>query len=92
MESRLPAMRVLWLGRWRPFWRQIDDSRKYNPFLDKGLGKGIHEKTPCDVTACQREYLITAPRSEERLDRLGSPWSANVFGVLPAVLARKLVS
>ncbi|GBL79879.1 hypothetical protein AVEN_28937-1 [Araneus ventricosus] len=27
------------------------------------LGKGIHEKTPCDVTACRREYLITAPRS-----------------------------
>ncbi|GBM87600.1 hypothetical protein AVEN_119530-1 [Araneus ventricosus] len=34
------------------------------------LGKGIHEKTPCDVTACRREYLKTAPRSEERLDRL----------------------
>ncbi|GBL95720.1 hypothetical protein AVEN_84721-1, partial [Araneus ventricosus] len=25
-----------------------------------------------------------------RLARLGSPWSANVFGVLPAVRARKL--
>ncbi|GBO00776.1 hypothetical protein AVEN_181668-1, partial [Araneus ventricosus] len=24
------------------------------------------------------------------LDRLGSPWSANEFGVLPAVRARKL--
>ncbi|GBM72308.1 hypothetical protein AVEN_81902-1 [Araneus ventricosus] len=48
------------------------------------LGKGIHEKTPCDVTACRREYLRTAPGSEECLDRLGSPWSANVFGVLPA--------
>ncbi|GBO37960.1 hypothetical protein AVEN_171276-1 [Araneus ventricosus] len=33
------------------------------------LGKGIHEKTPCDVTACRREYLRTALRSEERLDR-----------------------
>ncbi|GBM76127.1 hypothetical protein AVEN_205239-1 [Araneus ventricosus] len=47
-------------------------------------GKGIHEKTPCAVTACRREYLRTAPGSEECLDRLGSPWSANVFGVLPA--------
>ncbi|GBL70962.1 hypothetical protein AVEN_80155-1 [Araneus ventricosus] len=28
------------------------------------LGKGIHEKTPCDVTACRREYLRTATRSE----------------------------
>ncbi|GBM32517.1 hypothetical protein AVEN_176306-1 [Araneus ventricosus] len=54
------------------------------------LGKGIHEKTPCDVTACRREYLRTAPRSEERLDRLGSPWSANAFGVLPAVRAGEL--
>ncbi|GBM95500.1 hypothetical protein AVEN_101487-1 [Araneus ventricosus] len=40
------------------------------------LGKGIHEKTPCDVTAGRREYLRTAPSSEERLgldrrDRLG---------------------
>ncbi|GBN91053.1 hypothetical protein AVEN_176018-1 [Araneus ventricosus] len=34
------------------------------------LRKGIHEKTPCDVTACRREYLRTAPGSEERLDRL----------------------
>ncbi|GBN98728.1 Techylectin-5A [Araneus ventricosus] len=40
------------------------------------LGKGIHEKTPCDVTACRREYLRTAPSSEERLlidwDHLGA--------------------
>ncbi|GBN51123.1 hypothetical protein AVEN_215144-1 [Araneus ventricosus] len=27
-------------------------------------GKGIREKTPCDVTACRREYLRTATRSE----------------------------
>ncbi|GBN98665.1 Retrovirus-related Pol polyprotein from transposon 297 [Araneus ventricosus] len=33
--------------------------------------KGIHEKTPCDVTACRREYLRTAPRPEQRLDRRG---------------------
>ncbi|GBN43067.1 hypothetical protein AVEN_112087-1 [Araneus ventricosus] len=31
------------------------------------LGNGIHEKTPCDITACRREYLRTALRSEERL-------------------------
>ncbi|GBL86200.1 hypothetical protein AVEN_131943-1 [Araneus ventricosus] len=31
------------------------------------LGKGIREKTPCDVTACRREYLRTAPSSEEGL-------------------------
>ncbi|GBO15637.1 hypothetical protein AVEN_175110-1 [Araneus ventricosus] len=36
------------------------------------LGKGIHEKTPCDVTACRREYLRTALTSEERLYRLGA--------------------
>ncbi|GBO40976.1 hypothetical protein AVEN_116339-1 [Araneus ventricosus] len=54
------------------------------------LEKGIHEKTPCDVTACRREYLRTALRSEERLYRLGSPWSTNVFGVLPAVRAGEL--
>ncbi|GBN58341.1 hypothetical protein AVEN_124615-1, partial [Araneus ventricosus] len=52
--------------------------------------KGIHEKTPCDVTACRREYLRTALRSEERLYRLGSPWSTNAFGVLPAVRAGEL--
>ncbi|GBM43108.1 hypothetical protein AVEN_269923-1 [Araneus ventricosus] len=53
-------------------------------------GKGIHEKTPCDVTACRREYLRTALRSEERLYRLGSPWSTNAFGVLPVVRAGEL--
>ncbi|GBN34009.1 hypothetical protein AVEN_214988-1 [Araneus ventricosus] len=36
-------------------------------------GKGIPEKTPGDITACRREYLRTALRSEERLYRLGSP-------------------
>ncbi|GBN50381.1 hypothetical protein AVEN_124459-1 [Araneus ventricosus] len=73
MESRFPAMQVLWLGRefykvkhgvtsvtvmvpltlatslatilaiwrqiWRP-WRQIDESRKCNPFLDISTRKG----------------------------------------------------
>ncbi|GBM18790.1 hypothetical protein AVEN_30195-1 [Araneus ventricosus] len=63
-------------------WRQIDAL-----FSIFQLGKGIHEKTPCDVTACRRVYLRTAPRSEEHLDQLGSPWSANAFGVLPAVRA-----
>ncbi|GBL99774.1 hypothetical protein AVEN_162791-1 [Araneus ventricosus] len=56
-------------------------------FLIFLLGNGIHEKTPCDVTACRRECLRTALRSEERLYRLGSPWSTNAFGVLPAVRA-----
>ncbi|GBM76665.1 hypothetical protein AVEN_94255-1 [Araneus ventricosus] len=93
MESRFPAMQVLWLGRefykvkhgvtsatlmapmtlatnlaailviWRQIrrpWRQIDDSRKCN-FLDISTRKGIHENTPCDVTARRREYLRTAP-------------------------------
>ncbi|GBO41753.1 hypothetical protein AVEN_51860-1 [Araneus ventricosus] len=62
MESRFPAMRVLWLGRefykvkhgvtsatvMAPLtlatnlaiWRQIDDSRKCNPFLDISTRKG----------------------------------------------------
>ncbi|GBM61769.1 hypothetical protein AVEN_72677-1, partial [Araneus ventricosus] len=52
--------------------------------------KGIREKTPCDVTACRREYLRTALRSEERLYRLRSPWSTKAFGVLPAVRAGEL--
>ncbi|GBN14319.1 hypothetical protein AVEN_208791-1 [Araneus ventricosus] len=62
----------------------LENATLFSIFL---LGKGIHEKTPCDVTACRREYLRTAPGSEERLDRLGSPWSVNAFGVLPAVRA-----
>ncbi|GBN15214.1 hypothetical protein AVEN_200736-1, partial [Araneus ventricosus] len=41
-----------------------------NATLFSLLGKGIHEKTPCDFTASRREYLRTEPRSEERLDRL----------------------
>ncbi|GBO45264.1 hypothetical protein AVEN_28281-1 [Araneus ventricosus] len=66
MESRFPAMLVLWLGRdlykvkhgvtdcgcsgiltlettWRQIWRplrQIDDSRKCDPFLDISIRKG----------------------------------------------------
>ncbi|GBM85753.1 hypothetical protein AVEN_232245-2-1, partial [Araneus ventricosus] len=52
--------------------------------------KGIHEKTPCEITACRGEYLRTALRSEERLYRLRSPWSMNAFGVLPAVRAGEL--
>ncbi|GBN11125.1 hypothetical protein AVEN_169877-1 [Araneus ventricosus] len=70
MESRFPAMRVLWLGR--EFY------------------KVKHGVTSATVTACRREYLRTAPRSEQCLDRLGSPWSANAFGVLPAVRAGEL--
>ncbi|GBM55918.1 hypothetical protein AVEN_55856-1 [Araneus ventricosus] len=62
MESRFPAMRVLWLGRefhkvkhgvtsatvMAPLtlatiltiWRQIDDYRQCNPFLDISTRKG----------------------------------------------------
>ncbi|GBN34695.1 hypothetical protein AVEN_64767-1 [Araneus ventricosus] len=66
MESRFPAMQVLWLGRgfykvkhgvtlatvmasltWATnlatilaIWRQIDDSRKCNPFLEISTRKG----------------------------------------------------
>ncbi|GBM87848.1 hypothetical protein AVEN_116842-1 [Araneus ventricosus] len=60
MESRFPAMLVLWLGREfykvkhgaaavprnltlatiLATWRQIDDSRKCNPFLDISIRKG----------------------------------------------------
>ncbi|GBM23549.1 hypothetical protein AVEN_237928-1 [Araneus ventricosus] len=43
------------------------------------LGKGIHEKTPCDVTACRREYLRTAPGSEEVVDRLGARTSLEFY-------------
>ncbi|GBN98075.1 hypothetical protein AVEN_269144-1 [Araneus ventricosus] len=51
-------------------------------------GKRIREKTPCDVTACRREYLRTAPKFRRAsFNRLGSPWSANAFGVPPAVRA-----
>ncbi|GBM92297.1 hypothetical protein AVEN_259146-1 [Araneus ventricosus] len=91
LATNFATILAIWRQILRP-WRQIDDSRKCNPFLHTSTrkGKGIHEKTPCDVTACRREYLRTAPRSEERLDRLGSPWSANAFGVLPAVRAGEL--
>ncbi|GBM46512.1 hypothetical protein AVEN_109509-1 [Araneus ventricosus] len=43
------------------------------------LGKGIHEKTPCDVTACRREYLRTASGSEEVVDRLGARASLEFY-------------
>ncbi|GBN85477.1 hypothetical protein AVEN_206610-1 [Araneus ventricosus] len=98
MESRFPAMQVLWLGREfykvkhgvtsatlmarmtlatiLAIWRQIDDSRKCNPFLDISTRKKNTRETPCDVTACRREYLRTAPSSGERLlidwDHLGA--------------------
>ncbi|GBO15349.1 hypothetical protein AVEN_224922-1 [Araneus ventricosus] len=90
-------------GRWRTLqeartWFQIPEAPTESCVISSDLksrihsdfGKGIHEKTPCDVTACRREYLRTAPRSEERLDRLRSPWSGNAFGVLPAVRAGEL--
>ncbi|GBN05094.1 hypothetical protein AVEN_1059-1 [Araneus ventricosus] len=54
------------LAIWRP-WRQMDDSRKCNPFPDISTRKRIREETPCDVTACRREYLRTVPISAERL-------------------------
>ncbi|GBO10643.1 hypothetical protein AVEN_29623-1 [Araneus ventricosus] len=71
MESRFPAMRVLWLGR--EFykvkhgvtsetlmarmtlatilvtWRQIDDSRKCNPFLDIFIRKENTQDPPWNV-------------------------------------------
>ncbi|GBM15742.1 hypothetical protein AVEN_262909-1 [Araneus ventricosus] len=91
MESRFPAMQVLWLGRGfykvkhgvtsasvmalltfatnlatiLAIWRQIDDSRKSNPFLDISTRKGNTRENA--VTACWREYLRTAPRPEHRL-------------------------
>ncbi|GBN27364.1 hypothetical protein AVEN_228809-1, partial [Araneus ventricosus] len=42
-------------------------------------GKGIHEKTPCDITACWREYLRTAPGSEVVVDRLGARTSLEFY-------------
>ncbi|GBO34927.1 hypothetical protein AVEN_6188-1 [Araneus ventricosus] len=89
LATNLETIFAIWRQIWGP-WRQIDDSRKCNPFLIFLLGKGIHEKTPCDVTACRREYLRTAPGRERRLYRLGSLWSANAFGVLPALRAGEL--
>ncbi|GBN13715.1 hypothetical protein AVEN_126558-1 [Araneus ventricosus] len=41
--------------------------------------KGIHEKTPYDVTACRREYLRTAPGSEVVVDRLGAGTSLEFY-------------
>ncbi|GBO17166.1 hypothetical protein AVEN_175632-1 [Araneus ventricosus] len=51
-----------------------------------------------DTLECTRRFHVTSRPAEggERLDdgvcidRLGSPWSANVFGVLPAVRAGEL--
>ncbi|GBM11585.1 hypothetical protein AVEN_180137-1 [Araneus ventricosus] len=86
MESRFPAMQVLWLGRgfykvkhgvtlatvmapltlsmnlatilaiWRP-WRQIDDSRKCNPFLDISTRKGnTRENSMCRQGLSERIF------------------------------------
>ncbi|GBN34955.1 hypothetical protein AVEN_154273-1 [Araneus ventricosus] len=44
---------------WRP-WRQIDDSRKCNPFLDisiRGPRSRFFLKILCDVTAYRGEYI-----------------------------------
>ncbi|GBL84227.1 hypothetical protein AVEN_118623-1 [Araneus ventricosus] len=47
---------------------------------------------PCDVTACHgRLYKESAWMTEKNVDRLVSPWSANVFGALSAVRASKLL-
>ncbi|GBM38502.1 hypothetical protein AVEN_24594-1 [Araneus ventricosus] len=54
------------------------------------LGKGIPEKTPGDVTACRREYLRRHLDQRGVFDRLGSPGSANAFGVPAAVRAGEL--
>ncbi|GBM56113.1 hypothetical protein AVEN_6763-1 [Araneus ventricosus] len=41
----------------------------------------------CDVTACRGRRLDDGVN----VDRLGSPWSANVFGILSGVRASKLL-
>ncbi|GBO29784.1 hypothetical protein AVEN_93591-1 [Araneus ventricosus] len=66
LATDLATILAIWRQIWRP-WRQIDDSRKCNPFLDISTRKRIREKTPCDVMACRREYLRTVPSSAERL-------------------------
>ncbi|GBN57764.1 hypothetical protein AVEN_215894-1 [Araneus ventricosus] len=40
---------------------------------------------PWDVTACQRRPYKESAWMTKNVDRLGSPWRANVFGVLSAV-------
>ncbi|GBN46030.1 hypothetical protein AVEN_37817-1 [Araneus ventricosus] len=52
------------------------------------LGKGIHEKSPCDVTACRREYLRTAPGSEVVVDRLGARTSLEFYRCASCVSVR----
>ncbi|GBM63751.1 hypothetical protein AVEN_275776-1 [Araneus ventricosus] len=115
MESRFPAMSVLWLGRefYRGKYEMTDSSQvstldfrdKLGYFGDeiwdlKGAGifsisllgeKIRHEcARSFHVTVCRRNYKKRALGCV--VDRLASPWSANVFGVLSAVRARKLVS
>ncbi|GBN08150.1 hypothetical protein AVEN_1024-1 [Araneus ventricosus] len=68
MESRFPAMLVLWLGR--EFYRGHSGTpdlgdKSMSPenaslFSISLLGKEIYEKTSCVVTACRREYIRTA--------------------------------
>ncbi|GBN75589.1 hypothetical protein AVEN_197380-1 [Araneus ventricosus] len=94
------SMGARYQGKWNPkmltdfCWTLKRDipqpSTVDGPSSQESEGKGIHKKTPCDVTACRREYLRTALRSEECLYRLGSPWSTNAFGVLPTVRAGDL--
>ncbi|GBN26206.1 hypothetical protein AVEN_62933-1, partial [Araneus ventricosus] len=51
--KEIPRVEALIFGAWNS--------------LSECYRKGIREKTPCDVTTCRREYLRTAPSSEEHL-------------------------
>ncbi|GBO41333.1 hypothetical protein AVEN_80491-1, partial [Araneus ventricosus] len=59
-----------------------------------GPRSGFIQTIPCDVSACQGDYKRTVLRLQSSSsvlidwDRL---WSANVFGVLSAVRASKLL-
>ncbi|GBM78743.1 hypothetical protein AVEN_145992-1, partial [Araneus ventricosus] len=46
---------------------------------------------PCDVTACRGRLYKESAWMTGNVDRLGLPWSANVFGVLSDVRASKLL-
>nr|GBO18426.1 hypothetical protein AVEN_235832-1 [Araneus ventricosus] len=46
---------------------------------------------PWDVSACQGRPYKESAWMTTNVDRLGSPWTANVFGVLSAVPASNLL-
>ncbi|GBM83712.1 hypothetical protein AVEN_271703-1 [Araneus ventricosus] len=79
------------------FGDEIWDLKGAGIFSISLLGEKIRHECARSFHATSRPaggklYKESAWTTEVVVDRLGSPWSANVFGVLSAVRASKLVS